>query len=287
MASLRKSVLITGCSAGGIGSALAEAFHEKDYHVFATLRTPSKISQTLSDAGNVSVLQLDVLSSESIAAAVESVKTTTGGKLDVLVNNSGQNLFAPALDTPIDEGKKLFDLNFWAPYLMVQAFAPLLIAAKGCIVNNTSANAQLPMPFMSKLSMCLQLLPVAKSPGIYNCSKAALFQASETWRYELQPFGVRTITLTTCAVKTHRLGSTPRVVELPETSRYFGVRDFIHHLASGQLQAGAISPKQYATKVVGYVEKGTVGEVWAGTNAAVGQWAWWLSPRIIRVGLRS
>jgi NAD(P)-dependent dehydrogenase (short-subunit alcohol dehydrogenase family) len=145
-----KSVLITGCSAGGIGAALAEAFQEKGYHVFATVRNPSKISQTLSSAANVTVLTLDVLSPESIAAAAESVKRITGGGLDVLVNNSGGGLTLPGLDVPIEEGKKLFDLNFWAPLAMLQAFAPLLIEAKGCLVNNSSANAHLPMPAMSK-----------------------------------------------------------------------------------------------------------------------------------------
>jgi len=141
MASPRKFVLVTGCSAGGIGAALAEVFHGKGYHVFATLRNPSKISQTLSSATNVTVLPLDVLSSESITAAVERVKTQTGGRLDVLVNNSGRMSLAPALDLSIEEGKKLFDLNFWAPLAMLQAFGPLLIRAKGCVVNNTSANA--------------------------------------------------------------------------------------------------------------------------------------------------
>jgi len=150
MTTSRKSVLITGCSDGGIGSGLAEVFQEKSYHVFATLRDPSKISRTLSNAENVTVLALDVLSAESIAAAVEKVKRKTGGKLDVLINNSGETIIAPALDTSIEAGRKLFDLNFWAPMAMLQAFAPFLIKAKGCIVNNTSANSVCPMPFMSK-----------------------------------------------------------------------------------------------------------------------------------------
>lgn len=150
MATSRKSVLITGCSEGGIGGALAEAFLEKGYYVFATLRTPSKLSQTLAKSANVTVLTLDVLSPVSITAAVERVKSETNGKLDVLVNNSGENILVAALDVSIEDGKKMFDLNFWAPFAMLQAFAPLLIKAKGCIVNNTSANAVCYMPFMSK-----------------------------------------------------------------------------------------------------------------------------------------
>ena len=155
MPAIRKSVLITGCSAGGIGSALAEVFHERGYHVFATLRNTAKISQTLSSSDNVTVMKLDVLSSSSIASAVECVSRETDGKLDVLVNNSGQVLCMPALDTSIEEGRKLFDLNFWAPFNMFQAFAPLLIKAKGCIVNNTSANAVTPMGLTSKCNLSI------------------------------------------------------------------------------------------------------------------------------------
>lgn len=264
MASPRKFVLITGCSAGGIGAALAEVFHEKGYHVFATLRNPSKISQTLSSATNVTVLALDVLSSESIAAAVERVKTQTSGRLDVLINNSGRVSIAPALDLSIEEGKKLFDLNFWAPLAMLQAFGPLLIRAKGCVVNNTSANAYVPMPFMS----------------IYNSSKAALATAGETWRHELQPLGVRTITLITFAVKTKAINNC-QLVELSETSNYFEIRGFIRNLADGRSQANAITSRQYAIKVVGQVEKGTVGTVWVGTDAFLGRLAWLLSPQSV------
>ncbi|KAH6898234.1 short-chain dehydrogenase/reductase [Thelonectria olida] len=270
MPSPRKSVLITGCSAGGIGAALAEVFHEKGYHVFATARSPSKISGTLSAAANVTVLTLDVLSSESIAAAVQSVEKETDGTLDVLVNNSGGGAIVPALDASIEDGKRLFDLNVWAPLAMLQAFAPLLIKAKGCVVNNSSANAYLAMPLMS----------------LYNSSKAAIAIASETWRAELQPLGVRTVTLVTCAVKTEFF-SNYHGAELPEASRYFKIRDFIYGLRDGRLQAGAISSRQYATKVVREVERGTVGTVWAGTNAFLARLTWWLSPQPILVSFPS
>ncbi|KAF3056653.1 NADPH-dependent 1-acyldihydroxyacetone phosphate reductase [Daldinia childiae] len=257
----RKSVLITGCSTGGIGAALAEVFQEKGYHVFVTTRNPSKFPPNLSRAENVTCLTLDVLSSESIAAAVESVKKETGGTLDILINNSGGIILLPALDTPIDDGKRLFDLNFWAPFAMLQAFAPLLIEAKGCIVNNSSASAYSPMALTS----------------IYNSSKAALAMASETWRHELQPLGVRTITLITCAVKTEFFSRYQRE-ELPVSSKYYDIRDFIYSIGDGRLQSGAISSRQYATKVVREIEHGSAGVVWAGTHALLFRLLCWLLP---------
>src|SRR6187402_2831283 len=79
--------LITGCSAGGIGDALAQEFHKNGIHVFATARSLSKISHL--KALGLSTIQLDVTSPESIKDAVAEVQKVTGGKLDFLVNNAG------------------------------------------------------------------------------------------------------------------------------------------------------------------------------------------------------
>jgi 1-acylglycerone phosphate reductase len=145
----RKTCLITGCSGGGVGSALAEAFQAKGYHVFATARSPSKIPQSLHTSTNVTVLALDVTSPESIAGAAETIQAKTGGKLDVLINNAGHGLNMPALDTSITEAKKLFNTNFFGVLEMVQAFQHMLIRAQGVIVNNSSMGAYLPIPFIS------------------------------------------------------------------------------------------------------------------------------------------
>jgi 1-acylglycerone phosphate reductase len=84
---MKKSVLITGCSEGGIGDALAQEFHRKGLRVFATARDLTKIEHL--KAMSLEVLQLDVTSQESIRHAVEAVQKATGEKLDFLVNNAG------------------------------------------------------------------------------------------------------------------------------------------------------------------------------------------------------
>jgi NAD(P)-dependent dehydrogenase (short-subunit alcohol dehydrogenase family) len=130
-----KYCLITGCSEGGVGASLADAFKDNGYHVFATARSPSKVPQSLHDSANVTVLALDVTTSESIARVAETVRGRTGGELHVLVNNAGGGLDMPILDVPIDEARKLYELNFFGPVAMVQAFGPMLVKAKGCIVS--------------------------------------------------------------------------------------------------------------------------------------------------------
>jgi NAD(P)-dependent dehydrogenase (short-subunit alcohol dehydrogenase family) len=82
-----KTVVITGCSEGGIGDALAQAFHRHGCRVFATARNLSKV-QHLKESG-IEVLELDVLSEESCKEAAQVVQEATRGALDILVNNSG------------------------------------------------------------------------------------------------------------------------------------------------------------------------------------------------------
>lgn len=88
---MKKSVLITGCSKGGIGDALAQEFYNKGLGVFATARDLTKIEHL--KVMGLEVLQLDVTSQESIRQAVEEVQKATGGKLDFLVNNAGSGEF--------------------------------------------------------------------------------------------------------------------------------------------------------------------------------------------------
>lgn len=82
----QKTVLITGCSKGGIGDALARSFHGKGFKVFASARNLSKISHL--KALGISVLALDIVDHSSVSNAVEVIKTATGGTLDILVNNA-------------------------------------------------------------------------------------------------------------------------------------------------------------------------------------------------------
>ncbi|KAI1850728.1 hypothetical protein JX266_004010 [Neoarthrinium moseri] len=66
-----QTVLITGCSDGGIGSALALIFQQRGFHVFATARDVSKMSK-LNCLSNVTLLTLDVVKSDHMKVVVET-----------------------------------------------------------------------------------------------------------------------------------------------------------------------------------------------------------------------
>lgn len=82
----RPTALITGCSQGGIGDALARQLASRGYHVFATVRNPSKAAH-YAEAEDIEVVQLDVTSSTSIDTVVGHLRDRLPeGKLE----NSGQ-----------------------------------------------------------------------------------------------------------------------------------------------------------------------------------------------------
>jgi NADP-dependent 3-hydroxy acid dehydrogenase YdfG len=83
----KKTVLITGCSAGGIGDALAQSFHRRGLQVFATARNLSKIEH-LKKMG-METLELDVADPISVQNALNQVELLTRSTLDILVDNSG------------------------------------------------------------------------------------------------------------------------------------------------------------------------------------------------------
>jgi hypothetical protein len=145
------SVLITGCSDGGIGSALALTFQQRGFQVFATARDIEKMSE-LKVLENVILLALDITNVEQIRESVDVVTKATGGTLDYLVNNAGHNHFRPILDENIKETRDLFDTNVWGPLAVTQAFSPLVIQAKGSFVFITSIAGYGNTPWMGKLS---------------------------------------------------------------------------------------------------------------------------------------
>lgn len=147
---LKRSVLITGCSDDGIGSSLALAFAQRGFLVFATARNAASMTK-LQNVTNITLLTLDVLDAENIQAAVAIVRKETGGTLDYLVNNAGRTRFMSLLDEDIEEAKKIFDTNVWAPLRMVKAFSSLLIETKGTVVFITSVGGHGNVPWQGKL----------------------------------------------------------------------------------------------------------------------------------------
>ena len=193
----------------------AIAFQKRGHRVFAGIRNPSKASD-ITSLPNVTILPLDVTSKDSIQKAVDTINTETDDHgLDILINNAGQGFVGPILEADLTAGREMFEVNFWGPLSMTQAFAPLLIRAHGTIVNISSTGAIVHTPWIS----------------MYSSSKAAVTLVSETLRLELEPLGVRVMTAMVGVTKSNFHANLPEAV-LREDSLYKQIEKHIQMAAT-------------------------------------------------------
>jgi NAD(P)-dependent dehydrogenase (short-subunit alcohol dehydrogenase family) len=163
-----KTVLITGCSSG-YGLETARHFHAQGWRVIATMRNPRDGLLPVSE--RIRLLQLDVTSEPSIAAAIEAA-----GPIDVLVNNAGIGVVGAFEATPMSHIRKVFEANTFGVMAMVQAVIPQMRARRaGTVVNVTSSVTLAPMPLAAA----------------YTASKQAIEGFTGSLAHELDVFGIR------------------------------------------------------------------------------------------------
>jgi 1-acylglycerone phosphate reductase len=266
-----KSVLVTGCSDGGIGSALAKEFQNKGHRVFAGVRNIKK-AESISRIPNITMIKLDVTSKESIAQAVKFVNEEIQNRgLDILVNNAGHGGPSPLVDVNLDEAREMFEVNFWGLLAMVQAFTPLLVQAQGTIVNISSVGSIIHTPYI----------------GVYSCSKAAVTMASNTLRIEMKPLGVNVVNAMVGMVESN-FGCNLEEVTLLDDSMYKPVEYFVNNTPGGRgdNMAGHKMPLEtFAKRLVGDVLAGKTGHIFRGGMSTISKLSAWLLPTWILVSI--
>ncbi len=118
-----RHALVTG-GASGIGEATVKELVRAGAFVYvADINLPA--AEALAAAtGSARALQLDVTSTESIAAALAQLS-----RLDILVNNAGIGHVGSIETTEAADFDRLINVNVRAVYLVTRAFLPLLLAA--------------------------------------------------------------------------------------------------------------------------------------------------------------
>jgi len=167
----QKSILVTGASTG-IGRKITERLAAHGYFVYAGARKEADL-QALGAISNVRAVHFDVTRPEDIVAAVEFV-TKGGHGLYGLVNNAGIYTEAPVIDTSPEEFDLVMKVNVYGPYRVARAFAPMIKASHGRIVN------------IGSISGILN----ETGAGAYQMSKHAMETFSATMAQELAPAGV-------------------------------------------------------------------------------------------------
>ena len=165
-----KVVIVTGASEG-IGSRLVMALRKRGALLALVARREDKLRAV---AGRDDLILPCDLTHDAGRSTIIDRTVERWGRVDVLLNNAGRGAYYSATETPLDDARSLFDLNFFAPFHLAQLAAPWLKQSKGTLVNVSSIAGQMTLPW----------LPV------YCASKFALTSLTSSQRMELSRHGV-------------------------------------------------------------------------------------------------
>jgi 3-oxoacyl-[acyl-carrier protein] reductase len=151
MTTLESQIAVVTGAARGAGEAIARRLAALGAHVILVARDEARLNQVrqniVDGRGQATVFPCDLLD----AAAVARLGDQAGReykRCDILVNNAAIGFEGrPLHETPPDEWDRMLNTNLRGPYLMIRAFAPLMIAARsGHIINISSLAGRNPLP---------------------------------------------------------------------------------------------------------------------------------------------
>lgn len=164
---MKKTILITGCSSG-IGYCTAKALQKRGYHVFATARRQESVDALLHEG--LECFRLDLMDSNSIHQAFESIMHITNGQLYALFNNGAYGLPGAIEDLTRDALRDQFETNVLGWQELTNLALPIMRKqGYGRIIQNSSVLGFVSLPFR----------------GAYNATKYAIEGLSDTLRLEL------------------------------------------------------------------------------------------------------
>jgi short-subunit dehydrogenase len=187
---LKQVALITGCSSG-IGYETSILLAKNGFKTYATMRNTDKGNKLkeISDKENLDlkIIKLDVTDDYSIKNAINEIVEETD-RIDVLVNNAGNNIAGAVEDLSIEEFKEQFETNFFGLIRVIKGVLPIMRKQNsGIIVNLSSIVGKMAIPLNSA----------------YVSSKFAVEGFSESIRYELEDFGIKVILIEPGVIKSN------------------------------------------------------------------------------------
>ncbi len=183
-------ILITGASSG-IGRSTALLFAREGGKIALVSRNAIALEevreQIHSFGGEADSFPCDLSETDKISEVVKVIKEKMG-PIDILINNAGYAVTGLVEDCPVEEYRKNFDVNFYAPVALIQAVLPDMKKKKsGQIINISSGVGRRALPGVSA----------------YSSTKFALNGLTESLRLEVKQFGIDVISIFPGRVESH------------------------------------------------------------------------------------
>ncbi|MCL8011267.1 SDR family NAD(P)-dependent oxidoreductase [Streptomyces sp. AS02] len=166
----RRRIVITGAAAG-IGRAVAHLFAREGAALVLLDRDADGLATTAAETGSTA-FPLDITDEAGVASAAEQAASALGG-IDGLVNCAGIMYRGMVADVPVEQWRRVLDVNLTGTYLVSRACLPWLREEAGStIVNMASGQGLLP-----------------NSPGYtaYAASKGGIITLTRALAAELAP----------------------------------------------------------------------------------------------------
>jgi NAD(P)-dependent dehydrogenase (short-subunit alcohol dehydrogenase family) len=174
----KKVWFITGAGRG-LGIDIAQKALAAGHSVVATGRNADRVLQAVGAHDNLLTVALDITDPEAATGAVQSALERFG-RIDVLVNNAG-NFYAGYFENiSADDFRAQMETNFFGPLNITRAVLPVMRNQRsGQVITVTSTAGLIGQEFV-----------VA-----YAASKFALEGWMESLRYDVAPFGIKTMSV--------------------------------------------------------------------------------------------
>lgn len=179
-----KVAIVTG-GGSGIGKAIAVRYAKEGAHVVIVGRREAVLKETAALDDKISYVAGDITKDEVVEHVMETVKEKYG-HLDILINNAGWCPVQPITEITIEDYDKAFSLDVRALVNMTIHALPMIIEAKGNIINLSSVGAT----------------HRAANLSMYVGEKAAVENFTRVWAIELAEKGVRVNAIAPGAIRT-------------------------------------------------------------------------------------
>jgi len=199
---MKKVVLITGASSG-IGLASAKKLLEEGHIVYGSTRKQAAAEELKKLGGHP--LRIEMTEEKTMQVAIEQV-IQEQGRIDVLFNNAGYGHYGPIEEVPLEEGRKVLEVNLFGLARMTQLVLPhMRKQGHGRIINTSSIGGKMYTPL----------------GGWYHASKHAVEGFSDCLRLELEPLGIDVVIIEPGIIDTgFNERMVGRIKENPDTGAY-------------------------------------------------------------------